>query len=166
MAQLVFAISLRWLPAGGYETVGDKSMLDHLWHLIMPVAILSFATIAGWSRYIRASLIEVVNQDYIRTARAKGQSRWGVIWHHAVRNALLPVVTIIALDFVHIITGAVITETIFSWPGIGRLFIESMEGRDYPVLMGLMMISSVTLVLANLAADILYTIIDPRVRTA
>jgi peptide/nickel transport system permease protein len=166
MAQLVFAIWLRILPAGGYETVGDGSLIDRLAHMVMPVAILSFATVAGWSRYVRASLIEVLTQDYIRTARAKGQTRSGVVWRHALRNALLPVVTIVALDFVHVVTGAVITETIFSWPGIGRLFVEAMDGRDYPVLMGLMMISSITLVLANLIADILYALIDPRIREA
>jgi peptide/nickel transport system permease protein len=166
MAQLVFAIWFRLLPAGGYETVGDGSLGDRLAHMAMPVAILAFATVAGWSRYMRASLIEVLSQDYIRTARAKGQTRRGVVWGHALRNALMPVVTIVALDFVQIVTGAVITETIFSWPGIGRLFVEAMDGRDYPVLMGLMMISSMTLVFANLLADILYAMIDPRIREA
>ena len=166
MAQLVFAIWLKWLPAGGYQTVGNGSVADIAHHMIMPVAILAFATIAGWSRYMRASLIGVIGQDYIRTARAKGQTRNGVIWHHAVRNALLPVVTVVALDMVHIVSGAVITETIFSWPGIGRLFVESMDGRDYPVLMGLMMISSFTMVAANFFADVLYAVIDPRVAAA
>ncbi|MFT8247134.1 ABC transporter permease [Roseomonas sp. BN140053] len=166
MAQLVFAIWLRWLPAGGYETIGDGSFADRLAHLAMPVAILSFATVAGWSRYVRASLIEVMAQDYIRTARAKGRTRGGAIRWHALRNAMLPVVTVVTLDFVHVVSGAVITETIFSWPGIGRLFVEAMDGRDYPVLMGLMMISSLTLVLANLVADLLYALIDPRIRGA
>jgi peptide/nickel transport system permease protein len=166
MAQLLFAIWLGWLPAGGYQTVGDGSFLDVLSHLVMPVCILSFATVAGWSRYMRASLLEVIGQDYIRTARAKGQTPRKVIWHHGVRNALLPVVTVVALDLVQIVSGAVITETIFSWPGIGRLFVESMDGRDYPVLMGLMMISSFTMVAANFAADTLYAVIDPRVRIA
>ncbi|WP_210492453.1 ABC transporter permease [Microvirga antarctica] len=166
MAQLVFAIWLGWLPAGGFQTVGNGSFMDVLTHMVMPVCILSFATIAGWSRYVRASLIDVIGQDYIRTARAKGQTPRKVIWRHAVRNALLPIVTVVALDIVQIVSGAVITETIFSWPGIGRLFVESMDGRDYPVLMGLMMISSFTMVAANFAADMLYAVIDPRVRLA
>jgi peptide/nickel transport system permease protein len=166
MAQLLFAIWLGWLPAGGYQTVGNGSFMDILSHMIMPVCILSFATVAGWSRYVRASLIDVIGQDYIRTARAKGQTPRKVIWRHAMRNALMPIVTVVALDLVQIVSGAVITETIFSWPGIGRLFVEAMDGRDYPVLMGLMMISSFTMVAANFAADMIYTFIDPRVRLA
>ena len=166
MAQLLFAIWLGWLPAGGYQTVGNGSFMDIISHMIMPVCILSFATVAGWSRYVRASLIDVIGQDYIRTARAKGQTPRKVIWRHAMRNALMPIVTVVALDLVQIVSGAVITETIFSWPGIGRLFVEAMDGRDYPVLMGLMMISSFTMVAANFAADMIYTFIDPRVRLA
>jgi len=166
MAQLLFAIWLGWLPAGGYQTVGNGSFMDIISHMIMPVCILSFATVAGWSRYVRASLIDVIGPGYIRTARAKGPTPRKVIWRHAMRNALMPIVTVVALDLVQIVSGAVITETIFSWPGIGRLFVEAMDGRDYPVLMGLMMISSFTMVAANFAADMIYTFIDPRVRLA
>jgi peptide/nickel transport system permease protein len=113
---------------------------------------------------MRASLIGVMGQDFMRTARAKGQTRRGIVWGHGVRNAILPVITVVALDLVTIVSGAVITESIFSWPGIGRLFVESMDGRDYPVLMGLMMISSFAMVAANVIADVLYAAIDPRVR--
>jgi peptide/nickel transport system permease protein len=163
MLQLVFAVWLHWLPSGGYETIGGGSLGDHLAHMAMPVGVLAFATIAKWARYLRASTIEVMRQDYIRTARAKGQSRRGVVLHHALRNALLPFVTVVALDLVHIFSGTVITEAVFAWPGIGSLFIQSMGGRDYPVLMGIMMIASVTLVLGNLLADIAYGLIDPRI---
>jgi peptide/nickel transport system permease protein len=164
LLQLLFSITLGWLPSAGYQTIGDGSFGDKLAHIAMPAAVLSLATIASWSRYVRAGMIDVLNQDYIRTAYAKGQSGFGVIVRHAFRNALIPAVTIIALDFASIISGAVITETVFAWPGIGRLFIESMDGRDYPVLMGLMMIGSAALVLANLVADLAYAALDPRIR--
>ena len=164
MMQLAFSISLGWLPAAGYETIGASGPLDHLRHLAMPAIVLSLATIGSWSRFLRSSVVDVLKQDYIRTAFAKGHSFAGVLIHHALRNALIPVVTIISLDLASIISGAVITETVFAWPGIGRLFVESMEGRDYPVLMGLMMLGSVALVLANLLADFVYAAIDPRIR--
>ena len=164
MLQLVLSIKLGWLPAAGFETVGDTSLTDRLAHLVMPALVLSLATVASWSRFLRSSMIDALKQDYVRTAYAKGQSRMGVLVHHALRNALLPVITIISLDLASVISGAVITETIFAWPGIGRLFVESMDGRDYPVLMGLMLLGSLSLVLANIVADVLYTIADPRVR--
>ncbi len=164
MLQLVLGIKLHLLPAAGYETVGDTGLGDRLRHLVMPALVLSLATIASWSRFLRSSMIDALKQDYVRTAYAKGQSRFGVLVHHALRNALLPVITIISLDLASLISGAVITETIFAWPGIGRLFIESMDGRDYPVLMGLMLMGAVSLVLANLLADVLYAVADPRVR--
>lgn len=163
MGQLLFSITLHWLPSGGIETIGNGAAPDRILHLVMPVAILSLATIASWSRYMRASMIEVLGQDHIRTARAKGQSGWGIVWRHGFRNAMLPVVTVMALDLVNVVSGAVITETVFAWPGIGHLFITSMNGRDYPVLMGLMMIGSCALVFGNIAADIAYGLIDPRI---
>lgn len=164
LLQLLFSITLGWLPSAGYETVGDGSFSDRLAHIAMPTAVLTLATVASWSRYIRSGMVDVLNQDYIRTAYAKGLSEVNVIVHHALRNALIPAVTIIALDLASIISGAVITETVFAWPGIGRLFIESMNGRDYPVLMGLMMLGSAALILSNLIADLTYALIDPRIR--
>jgi peptide/nickel transport system permease protein len=169
MLQLLFSIRWGLLPAAGYETlgyagVGEFGWLDRLRHLAMPAAVLSLATIATWSRFLRGSLVDALQQDYVRTAYAKGHGTAGVIMHHALRNALIPVVTIISLDLASLISGAIITETVFAWPGIGRLFVESMDARDYPVLMGLMMLGSLALVLANLGADIVYTVIDPRIR--
>jgi peptide/nickel transport system permease protein len=164
MLQLLLSIKLGWLPAAGYETIGASGVRDRLAHLVMPALVLSLATIASWSRFLRSSLIDVLEQDYIRTAFAKGHSFAGVILRHALRNALIPVVTVISLDLASVISGAVITETVFAWPGIGRLFVESMDGRDYPVLMGLMMLGSVALILANLLADLVYAAIDPRIR--
>jgi len=170
MLQLLFSIRWGLLPAAGYETIvdagGDAGWLDHLRHLAMPAAVLSLATIATWSRFLRGSLIDTLQQDYVRTAYAKGHGTAGVIIHHALRNALIPVVTIVSLDLASLMSGAIITETVFAWPGIGRLFVESMDARDYPVLMGLMMLGSLALVLANLCADIVYTLIDPRIRYA
>ena len=131
--------------------------------MVMPVSILAFATIAKWARYMRASMIEILRQDFIRTARAKGQSLVGVVLRHGLRNALLPFVTVVALDIVNIVSGTVITEAVFSWPGIGKLFVQSMNARDYPVLMGIMMMGSLLLVVANMLADFLYAIIDPRI---
>ena len=164
MLQLVFSVQWRLLPSAGMQTIGDGSFLDVLRHMLLPTFILAFASVAGWSRYMRASMVEVLNQDYVRTARAKGVSNRRVTYAHAFRNALIPVVTVVALDFAAIISGAVITETIFAWPGVGRLFIDSMNGRDYPVLMALLMVGSFALILSNLLADLAYSLIDPRIR--
>ncbi|THF86720.1 ABC transporter permease [Deinococcus sp. KSM4-11] len=164
MLQLLFAVQWRILPSAGIQTIGSNSVLDLIHHLILPACILAFASVAGWSRYMRSSMVEVLGQDYVRTARAKGLTTSRVVYHHALRNALIPIITVVALDFATILSGAVITETIFAWPGIGRLFIESMNGRDYPVLMALMMAGSFALILSNLLADLAYAAVDPRIR--
>ncbi len=164
LMQLLFSVTLGWLPSAGYETVGDTSFTDRLAHIAMPATVLAVATMAGWTRYFRAGMIDVLGQDYIRTAHAKGLSETAVILRHALRNAVLPAVAIIALDLASVISGAVITETVFSWPGIGSLFIESLDGRDYPVLMGLMIIGSAAVILANILADLVQALLDPRLR--
>ena len=164
MLQLLFSVQWRVLPSAGMMTIGGGGLLDVLRHLLLPAVILAFASVAGWSRYMRSSMVEVLSQDYVRTAKAKGLEARKVVWRHALRNALIPVITIVALDFAGIISGAVITETIFAWPGIGRLFIDSMNGRDYPVLMALMMLGSFALVASNLLADLAYAAADPRIR--
>lgn len=164
LLQLLFSVQLGWLPSAGYKSIGDGSFPDRLAHIIMPATVLSLATIASWSRFIRSGMIDVLNQDYIRTAYAKGRSEGGVVIMHALRNAMIPAVTVIAVDFATVISGAVITETVFAWPGMGRLFMESMDGRDYPMLMGLMMMGSVGIILANIVADLAYAALDPRIR--
>jgi len=164
LLQLLFSVQLGWLPSAGYKSIGDGSFLDRLAHIVMPAAVLSLATIASWSRFIRSGMVDVLNQDYIRTAYAKGRSEWGVVVLHALRNAMIPAITVIAVDFATVISGAVITETVFAWPGMGRLFMESMDGRDYPMLMGLMMMGSFGIILANIIADIAYAALDPRIR--
>ncbi|WP_127754448.1 ABC transporter permease [Devosia sp. 1566] len=164
LLQLLFSVQLGWLPSAGYQSIGDGSFIDRLRHIIMPAAVLSLATVASWSRFIRSGMIDVLHQDYIRTAYAKGRGEKAVLFYHALRNAMIPAVTVIAVDFVTIISGAVITETVFAWPGIGRLFMESMDGRDYPMLMGLMMMGSLAIVVANIVADLCYAALDPRIR--
>lgn len=161
--QLIFSVKLGWLPVAGTETVGDTSFLDHIKHLILPTIVLSLRSIAGWSRYMRSSMLGVTRSDYIRTAEAKGLRERIVVFRHAVKNALIPVITIMALDLAGLFSGAVITETIFAWPGIGRLFIQAMYARDYPVLMGILMMGSFMVVVFNLIADLVYGWLDPRI---
>lgn len=161
--QLVFAVWLGWLPSSGRETVGATNFWDHVSHLILPAAVLSLRYIAGWSRYMRTSFLGVVNQDFVRTARAKGLGERSVMLVHTLKNAAIPVVSIMALDLAALFSGAVITETIFAWPGIGRLFVQAMYDRDYPLLMGILMLGSIMVVIFNLVADLLYGVLDPRI---
>jgi peptide/nickel transport system permease protein len=162
--QLVFGVFLGWLPIAGTETVGASSLSDHLLHLILPTIVLSFNYIAGWSRYLRSSLLSVLRADYVRTARAKGLPERKVIGVHALRNALIPLLSIMALNLSSLFSGAVITETVFAWPGIGRMFVQAMFSRDYPLLMGILMLGSLMVIVFNLVADLLYGVLDPRIR--
>ena len=141
-----------------------NAVLDVGKHLILPVVALVVGNIAGDSRFVRASMLDALNQDYVRTAKAKGLPGRTVTFKHALRNALLPVVTNIGLEIPFLFTGAIITETIFSWPGIGKLTIDATAKFDYPVLMGVLLITSVIVVLANLIADIGYAVVDPRIK--
>lgn len=151
-------------PVGGMHSSGREDLPDLLWHMVLPVTALSL-TWAGWySRYLRASMREVIHEDYVRTARAKGVKERMVIYKHALRNALLPVVTLIALDLPALFGGVLFVETIFSWPGMGRLFWDAARGRDYPILMGIIMIEAGLILACNLLADLLYGLLDPRVR--
>jgi peptide/nickel transport system permease protein len=153
------------LPAGGMYTPGQpKSWADLAWHLILPVGTLCLTWIAWYSRFFRSSMLEVLTADYIRTARAKGLRQRQVNYVHALRNGIMPLVTMIALDFPAMFAGALFVETIFSWPGMGRLFWEAARGRDYPVLLGVILINAALIVLCNIIADLLYGWIDPRVR--
>ncbi len=160
----IFSVRLNWLPAGNIEDVGNGSLFDHLKHLIEPCIVLALVTLATWSRYMRASMLEVINQDYIRTARAKGLRQTQILVRHAFRNALLPMITVAGLQLPALLTGALVTETVFTWPGMGRLFLDSLNYRDYPVVMGVLMFSAIMVLLGNLAADMLYVVADPRVR--
>lgn len=160
----VFALKLQWFPAGGYQTPGQGGPLDILRHLILPAAILSLMYIAILMRYTRSSVLDVIHQDYIRTASAKGISYARVIRKHALRNALIPVVTVIGANIANLIGGAVFLESIFSWPGTGQLYLDAIDARDYPMIMGTTLIMAATILLANLVTDLLYGLIDPRIR--
>ena len=163
MLIFVFAVSLGLVPAGGIATVGDGGLIDRLEHLALPVATLTLASMGGHLRYVRAAMIETLSQDYIRTARAKGASEARVLVHHALRNALIPVITVVALSFGALFSGALVTETMFAYPGMGKLIYDSILGNDYNLaLAGLLLATAMTL-FANLAADIAYAAADPRI---
>jgi len=164
MLQLVFAVRWRLLPVAGMHEIGDTSALDLLRHLVMPAIVLGLGSIASWSRYLRSSVLEVLSQDYVRTARAKGLPRRRVLDRHVLRNSLIPMVTLMGLDLHALFSGAVITESIFGWPGMGRLFLEALNNRDYPVQMAGLMISAALLIAGNLLADLSYAALDPRIR--
>lgn len=162
MVILFFAGRLGWIPTGGRGRSGDP--LDQLHHLIAPALVLALVSMAGFARYIHSSMIEVMQEDYVRTARAKGLSRRTVIMRHAFRNASIPVITLLGLEVPRLLSGALVTEVIFSWPGIGRLITESILGRNYPVLMGTFMLSALLVVLGNLVADVCYGLANPQIR--
>ncbi len=160
------AVWLGIFPFGGMTSslrvAGDP--LDVAYHMVLPVSSLALQSIAGWSRYVRATMLEVMHQDYIRTARAKGLSRTRVNFRHALRNALIPVVTLFGLSLPALIAGAAITEQIFSWPGLGSFGITAIGQRDYPVVMAFVLLGGIAVVLGNLIADILYGVVDPRIK--
>lgn len=165
LAIMVFSVWLRWLPAGGMYTVGERfSLVDHVRHLLLPLATLSLYSAARYTRYLRSSMLEVLGEEYIAVARAKGLGEWAVVQKHGLKNATIPLVTIAALDLPQLFSGALITETMFSWPGMGRLFWEATLRMDYPVLMGVMAIAAALVVLFSLLADLAYAVLDPRIR--
>jgi peptide/nickel transport system permease protein len=162
----VFSLRLGWFPAGNMYTIGDGSVLDVLHHLVMPSIVLALVHIAIWSRYMRSATLEAINQDFVKTARAKGLSERRVLIKHVVGNALLPMITLAGMQLPSVLTGALVTETVFTWPGMGRLFLDSLGYSDYPVVMGLLMFSAILVILGNLIADIIIAIVDPRIRLA
>lgn len=165
-----FGVRLRWVPVTGLQSLDHEAMgwlgqwLDLAWHLVLPVAVMTCVGLAGLSRYARSSMVEVLRQDYIRTARAKGVPERRVLFHHGLRNALLPIITLLGLMLPSLISGSVIMETIFSIPGMGRLFYEGVMARDEAVIMALVTIGAVLTLLGNLLADLAYAWSDPRIR--
>jgi peptide/nickel transport system permease protein len=156
---------LGWFPVSDMRSNFDTfDLKDRLYHLILPSFVISFGLVAQFSRYMRSSMLEVIKQDYIRTARAKGLPNWKVILKHAIRNAMLPMITLIGLELPSLFAGAFITENIFAWPGMGRLSINAIFIRDYQVIMGVTMVTAALVVLGNLIADILYAVVDPRIQ--
>ena len=153
---------------GMIDTTGRSDIagtpLDVAWHLVLPVASLAIQQIAGWSRYVRAKMLEVMNQDYVRTARAKGLPARRVTFKHALRNALIPIITLFGLTLPSLLSGAVITEAIFSWPGLGQLGVDAVTQRDYPLVLAFVMVGGFGVVVGNLLADVLYGVADPRIK--
>lgn len=170
MLMYVFSVNFkRWgLPyfpvVGMYELEAGSSISQIIWHMALPVASLSIISIAGYSRYVRSQMLEVINQDYIRTAYAKGMPVRRVVLGHALKNASLPLITIVGMDLPMLLGGAVVTESIFGWPGMGRLFYDSAISVDIPVLMGIMVIISILVIVFQIITDITYTFLDPRIR--
>jgi peptide/nickel transport system permease protein len=190
MAVAIFSVALGWFPTGGVRAIGAegdivealarvlsfgkvhpelagqewRTILDGLRHLALPVMILAYFNLAGWSRFTRTSMLEVLRQDYMRTARAKGLAERVVILKHGLRNALIPLITILALTIPGLIGGAIITETIFSWPGMGLMTINAIAGSDWPVVQGLLVIQAFLVVFCNLLGDIMYAVVDPRIQ--
>lgn len=171
MLILVFARHLGWLPAGGMQDTSamlgaESSWLDVARHLVLPVFVLGAASAMGTARFLRTSLLEILGSDHVMAARARGIPEGQVIRRHALRNVLLPVITLVGINLPALLGGAVVTETVFAWPGMGRVTVDAIFARDYPVVMATTVLSGVLVVLANLLADLLYSRVDPRVRLA
>ncbi len=167
IAIFVFALVLGWFPAGGMASSGGRSgVLDNLWHLVLPMLVLAFVLVATWSRYARSTMLDVLSQDYMRTARAKGLPPRTIMLRHGLRGVLVPLVTLAGLQLPTLFGGALVTETVFSWPGMGLLFVNALSTRDYPVLMGILMLTALLVIVGNLLADLAVAWIDPRVKLA
>lgn len=171
MMIVLFSVHLGWLPSGGMESIGAghqglARVLDVARHMIMPVATLSLFYVAVYTRIMRASMLEVFNQDYVTTARAKGLSERRITFRHVLRNALLPVVTLVGVQIGGMLGGSVLVETVFSWPGLGRLAFEAVFQRDINLLLGILLLCSFVVILANIAVDLAYSWLDPRIRTS
>ncbi len=166
MVIFVFAEKLGWIPSGGTQTLGSGGggLLDRLHHLLAPALVLGLVLTAQWSRYFRSSLLEVVGQDYVRTAHAKGLGFPAVLRRHVLRNAVLPIVALAGVQLPAVFSGALVAESVFGWAGMGRLFLDALTYRDYPVLMAMLMITAFLVVLGNLIADLALGLIDPRIR--
>jgi peptide/nickel transport system permease protein len=190
MAMAIFAVALDWFPTSGVRTSGQEgdiiealarvfslgskypelagkemaTIMDGLRHVALPALVLTYFNMAGWARYTRASMLEVLRQDYMRTARAKGLKERIVILKHGLRNALIPLITIFAFSIPGLFAGAIITETIFSWPGMGRMNIDAISNVDWPVVQGLLVIEAFLVIFSNLLADVMYAVVDPRIQ--
>lgn len=166
MVIYVFAEKLGWIPSGGYKSLreGGGGLGDRLHHLAAPALVLAFVLTAQWSRYFRSSLLDVIHQDYVRTAHAKGLAAGKVMRGHVVRNAVLPIIALAGVQLPAVFSGALVTESVFGWAGMGRLFLDALTYRDMPVLMALLMVTAALVVIGNLIADIALGLIDPRIR--
>ena len=166
LLQIVFAIGLGWLPSSGRTTLGGGNLIDHVHHLVLPVTVLAVVQAAAWSRYLRGSMIETLAQPFVLAAHARGIPARAVILRHALRNAIGPVLAVVMVDAALLASGAVVTESVFAWPGLGSLFTEALARRDYTVLMALLMLTSTAIVLFNVVADAVHALVDPRIAAA
>lgn len=163
---LLFSVSLHWLPSSGLSSGAGFDAGDRVSHLIMPVLVLSLITLPNIIRFARSSMLDTLTQDYVRTARAKGLKEVRIVYYHVLRNALIPVISTVGVLVPRLLGGAVITETVFGWPGMGQLMFQAASGRDYPMVMGITVVMAVAVVVMNLAVDIAYSAIDARIRVA
>jgi len=161
---LIFAQGLDWLPASGIGVAEGGGVAERLRHLVLPVATLTIASVGGYTRYVRAAMRDALGQDHIRTARAKGASEARIVWHHALRGALVPIATILALSFGSLVSGALITEEMFAYPGMGKLIFDAVMGNDYNLALAALLLATAVTMLANLLADLAYAWLDPRVK--
>src|SRR5690606_21358453 len=161
---ILFSVQLGWLPSAGRMTIGDGSAIDRIQHLILPTLVIALYSLAQLTYFTRSSMLEVLRADYIRTARTKGLTERVILVRHALRNGLIPVVTMLGLMIPRLVGGAVITETVFGWPGMGRLAADAAFQRDYPVIMGITIVISAIVIVSNLLTDLAYSLIDPRIQ--
>jgi len=160
----IFSLELGWFPAGNMFTIGDGSLTDYLMHLILPSVVLALVNVAIWSRYMRSAVLDVITQDFIKTAKAKGLGQRRILLKHVLGNAMIPMIALAGMQLPAILGGALVTETVFTWPGMGRLFLDSLGYNDYPVIMGLLMFSAILVLIGNFIADLVAAFIDPRIR--
>lgn len=163
---LLFSLKLEWLPASGMRTIGIDTFGDLARHAILPMIVISMSNIAVFTRYVRSNTISQMEEDYVLTAVSKGTSRAGILFRHVMKNCLLPIITLVGMNLVSLVTGSFIIESVFGWPGLGTLSLASVSSRDYPLIMGVTMLSCVVLIVGIFLSDILYTLVDPRIKSA
>ena len=164
MLIILFALQLRWFPSSGMSSPYGSGVADVLWHLVLPAVTLGTASAAALARLTRSSVLEIIRQDYVRSARAKGLAERAVIARHVLKNAINPIITVLGLQVGFLLGGAILTETVFSWPGLGSMMVRAIQARDYPLVQGGVLLIATTFVLVNLAVDLLYAVFDPRIR--
>ena len=162
----LFANKLQWLPSMGMRTIGVNSAWDVIKHGILPVSVLAFSFLSSYVRYIRSSTIGQLREDYVQIQYAYGSTRWVILFRHVVKHVLLPIITLLGMSLADLVTGAIVTETVFSWPGIGSLSMTAIRGMDYPIIMGVTLFSALLLIIGNLLADVLYGFADPRIKSS
>jgi ABC-type dipeptide/oligopeptide/nickel transport system permease component len=164
MLIIVFALQLRWFPSSGMSSPYGSGVADVLWHLVLPAVTLGTASAAALARLTRSSVLEIIRQDYVRSARAKGLAERAVIARHVLKNAINPIITVLGVQVGFLLGGAILTETVFSWPGLGSMMVRAIQARDYPLVQGGVLLIATTFVVVNLVVDLLYAIFDPRIR--